>query len=295
MLLELRKLSITIDSCRIVQDASFTVPEGSITALIGESGSGKTLTAMAVSGLLRKNAAVSGSILLDGKPIDAASLGSLRGRTIATVFQDAASALNPVYTIEKQLRRADRNADVSAMLSSFGLAGKGRCYPFELSGGMQMRAEIMIASALSPRLLIADEITASLDERTASSIMDLIVSGKEKDSAVLIITHDISIARKYAENIVVMHAGESVEHGKKDDVLDHPLHPYTQALLRCSRLEKADGRFYAIERPMPHPSERGSTCTYRNRCSKECSAEHSWIDINGHFVKCLHPLSFSAK
>ena len=296
MLLVLRDLSIRIKEEEAVRASSFSVPEGSVTALIGESGSGKTLTALAIAGLLPPEAETSGTITFCGEALDEGRIDKIRGRGISYVFQDPSSALNPVYTIEKQLRRIERSIDIEETLGKFALEGKGRSYPFELSGGMQMRAELMIASGLRPKLLIADEITASLDGKTASSIMNLLISSRKGKQAILFITHDISIAERYSDRIVVMHSGESVEEGSTEDVISHPFHPYTEALIRCSRLERMDdGRFFTIEGSMPSPAARPDGCTYKDRCDIACSGRCSWMDIDGHRVKCSHPLSFAAK
>ena len=287
MLLEVQELSISIGKEEAVRSSSFSVPDTGITALIGESGSGKSLTALAISSLLPPGAAWRGRILFDGSPLDE----SLRGKGISYVFQDAASALNPVYTLEKQLKRIDRNVDAERMLRAFGLEGAGHLYPFQLSGGMQMRSELMLSSALSPRLLIADEITAALDNASALSILTLLRRGKPHDGSILLITHDIRRAAAIADRIVVMHAGVTVEEGDRDEVLLHPMHPYTEALLRCSRLERtAEGELWAIPGTMPLPGERIEGCTFRTRCPSPCQDTPSWQGTSHHRARCSHPL-----
>ena len=292
MVLETRDLSIKIRGEEAVRSSSFSIPEGSITALIGESGSGKSLTACAVAGLLPDGASLSGEIIFRGEALNPSRIRELRGRYIAYVFQDAAAALNPVYTIGKQLRRILRKRETEGWLGRAGLGGKGKSYPFELSGGMQMRAELMMALSLSPALLIADEITASLDSGTAEAIMALVMKRKEEGCATLLITHDISMAARYSDRIAVMHAGETVEEGSSGEVLGHPLHPYTRALMESQRLEKDEnGRFFTIPGRMPDPGRRPEGCTFRERCGEKCEERPSWRGDENHRVRCLHPLS----
>ena len=289
MLLEVQELSISIGKEEAVRSSSFSVPDTGITALIGESGSGKSLTALAISSLLPPGATWRGRILFDGRPVDE----SLRGKGISYVFQDAASALNPVYTLEKQLKRIDRNVDAERMLRAFGLEGAGHLYPFQLSGGMQMRSELMLSSALPPRLLIADEITAALDGKTAAAIMDILSSLSRSGTAILLITHDIGVARAYADRIAVMHAGETVEEGDAGKVLSSPLHPYTEALLMCADMEKGkDGLFRTIEPAMPAIGERPEGCTYSKRCPHPCTETARWIGNASHRARCCHPSKY---
>ena len=294
MHLEIEDLRITIEGEEAVRSSSFSVPEGSITALIGESGGGKSLTAKAIAGLMPRRAKAEGHILLDGQDLLAMSereRDGLRGKGIAYVFQDAAASLNPVYTISRQLSRITKKKDNSAALRSFGLEGSGGKYPFELSGGMQMRAELMLASSLSPALLIADEITAALDNASVLSILTLLRRGKPHDGSILLITHDIRRAAAIADRIVVMHAGVTVEEGDRDEVLLHPMHPYTEALLRCSRLERtAEGELWAIPGTMPLPGERIEGCTFRTRCPSSCQDTPAWQGTSHHRARCSHPL-----
>lgn len=295
MLLELNDIKVAIDGEEAVRSSSFSIPEGSVAALIGESGSGKTLTAKAIAGILPERAVRFGSIKFCGKELTERNITGMRGKEIVYVFQDASASLNPVYRIEKQLRRIVKTADADNMLKAFGLAGKGRLYPFELSGGMQMRAVLMMAAALSPKILIADEITASLDSRSASSVMEMLMTLRRKDGSMLIITHDISIAEKYADYIAVMYAGETIEEGKAADVLGNPLHPYTAALIRCSKfLKDAAGRFYTIDTAQEGKENTGG-CAYDVNCRRACGGSISWLDFNGHKVRCSNPLPFYGK
>ena len=156
-----------------------------------------------------------------------------------------------------------------------------------------MRSELMLSSALSPRLLIADEITAALDGKTAAAIMDILSSLSRRGTAILLITHDIGIARAYADRIAVMHAGETVEEGDAGEVLSSPLHPYTKALLTCADMEKGkDGLFRTIEPAMPAIGERPEGCTYSKRCPHPCTETARWIGNASHRARCCHPSKY---
>ena len=293
MLLTVNDLKIAIGKEEAVRSSSFSVPSGSITALIGESGSGKSLTGMAVASILPHYAHPEGSIVFDGQNILALTekeKESIRGKGIVYVFQDASAALNPVYTIGHQLKRAAGRKDNSSLFKAFGLEGKENSYPFELSGGLRMRAELMIASAVSPRLLIADEITAGMDSVTARSVLELLRDRRKDDQSVLLITHDIRRASAFADRIVVMHAGETVEEGDAEEVLQNPGHPYTAALLRSSRLEVTENNeLWTIKGTMPLPSQRPEGCTFRNRCPVQCTDEAVWHNDGKTRVRCAHP------
>ena len=153
-----------------------------------------------------------------------------------------------------------------------------------------MRSELMLSSALSPRLLIADEITAALDGKTAAAIMDILSSLSRRGTAILLITHDIGIARAYADRIAVMHAGETVEEGDAGKVLSSPLHPYTEALLMCADMEMGkDGLFRTIEPAMPAIGERPEGCTYSKRCPHPCTETARWIGNASHRARCCYP------
>ena len=299
ILLSVSNLSITIGKEEAVRSSSFSVSRGSVTALAGESGSGKSLTALAIAGLLPASATVSGSIVLDGSPLTAWE--GIRGRKIVLMLQSASEALNPVYRIREQVRKVlsmnDRDLSdehVMELLSSVGIADASEKYPHELSGGMQQRALLSMAMAAEPELLIADEITSSLDEDNADMMLRLLVRlASEHGSSVLFITHDLPLAARYAGRIAVMHAGTVVEEGDTGDVLSSPGHPYTKLLIRCSSLEKdSDGSLLVINGIMPSPRDRIRGCSFSSRCPVSipaCSSVSPPLRRSGgHLWRCIH-------
>lgn len=238
-----------------VDDISFSVNAGESVGLVGESGSGKTQTALAILGLLPRNAAVRGSITFDGKELQGAAereLDQVRAQRISIVFQDPTLALNPYLRIGKQISRiltvrgiskSDADARVMEMLRAVGLPDPGRqsqAYPHQLSGGMRQRA--MIASALitEPDLLIADEPTTALDVTVQAQILDLL-DAIRKDTALLLITHDLGIVAGRCERMLVLESGRVVESGPTREVFHAPQHAHTKAMLAAApRLERSD-------------------------------------------------------
>ena len=249
MSVDVRGLKITIGGKPIVSDADMTIADGERVGLIGSSGSGKSMIAKAMLGLLPLTAVTNGSIDMGGTEIIGASeraLADLRGRYVGTVFQNPAHALNPVMTVAQQialplrlhydLTKAERADRVNALLSKVGLdldmAGK---YPHELSGGQQQRVGIATALITSPRFIIADEPTTALDSITQRQIVDLLTSlVDDAGASMLFITHDLGLAAERAQHIVVMYKGQVVESGPSLEVLQHPQHPYTKRLVAAA-------------------------------------------------------------
>ena len=269
------------------------VHRGQLVALLGESGSGKSVTARAVLGL--SDARVSAGELrlgdLDLAALPEARRRSVRGSRMSLVFQDALSALNPVLTIGDQLgelfrrhrgmsRRAARGRAVE-LLRTVGIPSpeeRVRAYPHQFSGGMRQRILIAMAIALEPDLLIADEPTTALDVTVQAQILDLLDRLRaERDMAVLLITHDLAVVSQVADHVVVMYAGRIVETGPTDELLARPAHPYTEALLRSvPRPDAAGGRLYAIPGTPPGPAQRPAGCPFHPRCAwavERCATE----------------------
>ena len=246
MSVDVRGLKITIGGKPIVSDADMTIADGERVGLIGSSGSGKSMIAKAMLGLLPLTAVTNGSIDMGGTEIIGASeraLTDLRGRYVGAVFQNPAASLNPVMTVAQQialplrlhydLTKAERADRVNALLSKVGLdldmAGK---YPHELSGGQQQRVGIATALITSPRFIIADEPTTALDSITQRQIVDLLTSlVDDAGASMLFITHDLAVVRQIADEVVVMQHGKLVEHATTDEVFDHPQKQYTRDLL----------------------------------------------------------------
>jgi microcin C transport system ATP-binding protein len=252
-LLEARNLSIDFGTRRVVDRVSFTLDAGEKLALVGESGSGKTVTALSLLRLVEA-ARLSGEIQFDGKDVlqmAAPALQRMRGRDIAVIFQEPMTALNPIYTVGRQIAEAlelhmgmngvQAHAGAVAALERVGISepeSRARSYPHQLSGGQRQRAVIAMALACNPRLLIADEPTTALDVSIRIQILDLIDKLRsESGMALLLITHDLNLVRRFSERVAVMERGVIVEQGRTDEVTQRPQHAYTQKLLN-SRPER---------------------------------------------------------
>jgi len=253
-LLDVRDLSIDFGLRRVVDRVSFTLDAGEKLALVGESGSGKTVTALSLLRLVEA-ARLSGEIQFDGKDVlqmAAPALQRMRGRDIAVIFQEPMTALNPIYTVGRQIAEAlelhmgmhgvQAHAGAVAALERVGIPepeARARSYPHQLSGGQRQRAVIAMALACNPRLLIADEPTTALDVSIRIQILDLIDKLRsESGMALLLITHDLNLVRRFSERVAVMERGVIVEQGRTDEVTQRPQHAYTQKLLN-SRPERA--------------------------------------------------------
>lgn len=238
----------------LVNQVSFEIEPGKTTCVVGESGSGKSLTALSIMGLLSKQLQLnSGKILFndhenglqDLSLLDLSALQKIRGRKIAMIFQEPMTSLNPVLTVGYQigesltahlgLKGDTLNSRVASLLEMVGIpAGRANSYPDELSGGQRQRVMIAMSIACEPQLLIADEPTTALDVTVQAQILKLLHELKTRmNMGMLFITHDFGVVADIADNVVVMFRGEIVESGAKEDVLNHPQHPYTQALLAC--------------------------------------------------------------
>jgi peptide/nickel transport system ATP-binding protein len=236
----------------LLQDISFSVGEGELVGILGQSGSGKSLTSLAVTGLLPGSIRAEGSVILGGHEIIGAgeeALNMIRGRDVAMVFQEPASALDPLMKIGRQLalplkkhsglRGMELQKRVYSLLEEVKLTDIRRIagsLPFEISGGQRQRIAIALALAVSPRLLIADEPTSSADARIQKQLIELIQdTAKVRGMAVLFISHDIAVVRKIAGRILVMKDGRIVETGNTGNIINNPRHEYTGLLLRCAR------------------------------------------------------------
>ncbi len=266
-----------------VNGVSFSVGVGETVALVGESGCGKSLTALALAGLLPPGVRrESGTIRFDGAlvPAQGRALRDIRGRGLAYVFQEPTAALNPVLTIGTQVdeavRRHQPGADVAAetrrLLARVSLPNPDdlrRAYPHQLSGGQCQRAMIAMALACRPRLLVADEPTTALDVTLQAQILELLTAITREDGmAMLLITHDLGIVARAAARVLVMYAGVVVEQGPTPVVLRTPCHPYTRGLLAAvPRLDDPLGQpLCGIEGNVPGPGRRPPGCVFHPRC-----------------------------
>jgi ABC-type glutathione transport system ATPase component len=253
MTIAVEELSIFAGETPLVRDVSFEVAAGERVGLIGESGSGKSLTASAIMGLLPDELHATGSVRFHGKQLLSAGereLSRLRGKDLAMVFQEPMSALNPLMragwqvaeSIRLHTRMSTREAKRVAqeLLESVQLPDVYRAYPHQLSGGQRQRVMLAIALANDPALLICDEPTTALDVTVQAQVLDLILAGvAERSAALLFITHDLAVVARVCARVLVMFEGRIVEEGSTRAVLTNPQHEYTRKLLAASDLEAA--------------------------------------------------------
>jgi len=296
-----------------VKGLSYSLNAGRTLAIIGESGSGKTASARAIMGLLPRTAEASGSVRFEGKEFLGLSdkqMRAHRGPDVAMVFQDPARSLNPTMRVGPQIAEAIRAHDqlsskqardrVVELLTRVRLSAPERRfdeYPHQLSGGMRQRVMIAIALACSPKLLIADEATTALDVTTQAQIMNLIRDLKrDLGMAVIMISHDLSLAASYADEIIVMYAGQAVERASTRDLFARVRMPYTEALLDAvPRLDRPPHQELSLVsgRPPDLSVELGG-CSFAPRCPAvrdDCRAAAPAFEEHdpGHWWACWHP------
>jgi peptide/nickel transport system ATP-binding protein len=269
----------------VLDHVSLTVLAGRTMALVGESGCGKTVTSLAMMGLLPMQMYTSGRVLFDGIDLLALQenqLARIRGNEIAMVFQDSMSSLNPVLTIGFQISETLRRhralsahsaaAETRRLLDRVQIPGAAQRFhefPHELSGGMCQRVMIAMAIACGPRLLIADEPTTALDVTVQAQILALLKDiQKDLGMSLIMITHDLGVVAHMAEFVAVMYGGRIVEYAPVGRLFDHPAHPYTQALLRALPYRASAGEpLRSIPGTVPPIGERTSGCSFRPRCN----------------------------
>ena len=317
--LEIKELSVTLKrggkDVSILDRLNLSIAPGEMKALVGESGSGKTIAALAVMRLLPPGAQIHGEMLLNGENLALADEGRMRevrGKSVGMVFQNPLAALNPSRTIAAQIgeawrvhqggSKAQAYARALELLNEVGIPdAKNRLddYPHQFSGGMRQRVMIATALACSPKLLIADEPTTGLDPLIAQQIMALIARlRRERDMAVLFVTHDLSVVQEHADSIHVLYAGRSVEWGRAGAFFQHPRHPYSEALLgSVARLGQA--RLQNIPGNLPEPESRPQGCRFAPRCAyaqDACSEAYPPADQQGGTeAACLYPLPLTEK
>src|SRR5438067_3388245 len=275
---------------RAVEGVSFYLDEGELLGLVGESGCGKSITALSIMRLVGPpGKIVGGEILFGGENLTAASedrMREIRGDDIAMIFQDPMTSLNPVYTVGEQIaealrlhrnlnRRRAREAAVEAMreVSIPDPARRADDYPHQLSGGMRQRVMIAMALACDPKLLIADEPTTALDVTIQAQILELIDElRRTRNLAVLLITHDLGVVAEVADRVAVMYTGRIVEESPVEELFARPKHPYTEGLLRSvPKLTEAEvkkvERLQTIEGTVPSPTQPPPGCHFAPRCS----------------------------
>lgn len=317
-LITFRQLSVSFASekqrVRAVQEVSFAIHAGQTVGVVGESGCGKSVTAMALMGLLPPQAARidSGEILFHGQDLlrlQANNMADLRGNQLAMIFQEPMTALNPVLTIGEQLceplirhrgetpKAAWRHA--TRLISEVGLTRADSLmssYPHQLSGGMLQRVMIAMALSCQPQLLIADEPTTALDVTVQAQILRLLRDrAQARRMAMMLITHDLGVIAQMAQQVVVMYAGRVVETGPTAEILRHPQHPYTQGLIASRPVPgERRRRLYSIPGQVPDLAALPPGCAFADRCERaNADCRQSLPPLRGttRQVACFHTLS----
>ncbi|MGP4020582.1 ABC transporter ATP-binding protein [Saccharopolyspora sp. 5N708] len=308
-LLRVRDLRVDFGAGReAVRGVDLSIGRGETLAVVGESGCGKSLTALALLGLTPPAARVSGSAkLADTELIGRGDreLRRIRGDRVSMIFQDPMSSLNPttkigtqiaeVLAIHTSMSRSARLRRAVELMESVGItdaAARARQLPHELSGGMRQRVMISIALAGAPDLLIADEPTTALDVTVQAQVLALLRE-RTRDTALLFITHDMGVVAEIADRVAVMYAGRVVETGTAREVLESPRHPYTAALLRSvpDPDRPPTGDLPTIPGQVPAVGERIEGCAFRSRCARaddECGTAPE-LSGDGHVAACWHP------
>lgn len=296
-----------------VNGVSFEINKGEIVALIGESGSGKSVTALSIMGILPMPPAKikSGKVIFDGEDLlskKRKELKNIRGNKISMIYQEPMTSLNPMLkigyqikealTIHKKMKGKEAKEKAIELLRKVDIPEPEKrynSYPYELSGGMRQRVMIAMALICNPKLLIADEPTTALDVTIQAEILELIKDLKtEYDMSVLFITHDLGVVTNIADRILVMYSGEIREIADTKELYNNPLHPYTVGLMKCiPRLNDPTKKLYTIEGNVPDLLKETKGCAFYPRCerrmekckdNKPSLVEHS----KGHFVRCWH-------
>ncbi|MET8359210.1 ABC transporter ATP-binding protein [Micromonospora sp. NPDC005171] len=317
--LEIRDLSVSFPTetgtVSAVDGVSLDLAAGEIVGMVGESGCGKSVTAMSIAGLLPGSARVTGSVRLDGTQLVGAresALRRVRGREIAYIFQEPMTSLNPVLSVGRQIgevlqvhermsRRAARARAVE-LLTLVGIPSAAQrvdSYPHQLSGGMRQRVMIAMAVACGPKVLVADEPTTALDVTVQAGILQVLRDLRDRlGTSVLIITHDLGVIADIADRVVVMYAGRVVERAPVDDLFAHPRHRYTAGLLSASPQpgrHAGTDRLTEIPGLVPVLASQPDACTFADRCpaaDEQCrSAAPPLEGIGGtdHVAACWHP------
>lgn len=288
-----------------LDSVSFHVDQGETLGIVGESGCGKSITALSLMGLIPTppGKIAAGSIKFLGNELiglPPAQLRSLRGSDMAMIFQEPMTSLNPVFTVGDQIAEAitlhqkldHENAFKQAveLLDRVGIPSpekRARDFPHQLSGGMRQRVMIAMAVSCRPKILIADEPTTALDVTVQAQIFDLLNEVQQEfGAAIILITHDMGAISEMADRVAVMYAGRIIEEGRADDILDHPQHPYTRGLISCiPSLDQTRDRLREIPGIVPPLHELGAGCAFAKRCEHafdRCLSAQPSLSAAGH-------------
>ena len=317
-LLEVKNLRIELTTrdgvAPVIDDLSFTLNPGETMSFVGESGCGKSMTALALMGLLPEKVGrvAAGNIIFDGEDLSQASderLRAIRGNEISMIFQEPMTSLNPVFKVGDQIAETimlhqgsskdeamDKAVELLRVVGIPEPTRRASSYPHELSGGMRQRVMIAIAISCQPQILIADEPTTALDVTVQAQIFELMREIQEEFGvAIMMITHDMGAIAEMADRVAVMYAGKIIEEGKADDILDFPGHPYTKGLIGCI---PALGKASASAQTLPPLAEipgvvpplhlLGKGCAFADRCNEAHDACKVSPQLKGspHAVAC---------
>lgn len=294
-----------------VDGVTIQVPPGKIIGIVGESGCGKSMTAMSVMGLLRyPGRVVEGSITLDGRDITHLSpreLAKVRGNEISMIFQEPMTSLNPVYPVGRQVREAilqhqkiSKEEARKRVLEIFQAVGipepekRYNSYPHQLSGGLRQRVMIGMAMVCRPKVMIADEPTTALDVTIEAQILQLMKKlCREQETSIILITHNMGVVAEICDYVYVMYAGKVMEQAETFELFEHTEHPYTAGLLKSiPRLDEKVDRLYTIEGVVPNLLHLPAGCNFCTRCkeaSERCFMEKPCLyqTRDGHGVRCF--------
>ncbi|MBB6352178.1 oligopeptide/dipeptide ABC transporter ATP-binding protein [Nonomuraea muscovyensis] len=302
-MLRVDRLSVHAGPAALVREVSFGIAPGERVGLIGESGSGKSLTALSLMGLLPEGVTATGTARLGERDlvgVPERRLKDLRGRQVSMVFQEPMTALNPLMRVGAQVtevmtlhgvpaaRARERAVELLGRVRLPQPAQVARAYPHQLSGGQRQRVMLAIALANEPELLICDEPTTALDVTVQKQMLELIA---EVAPALLFITHDLAVVASVCERVLVMYGGRVVESGPIRDVFARPRHRYTEGLLAASRLTPRGTRLATIAGGVPAAGHFPAGCVFRNRCphaTPTCESEPA-LTGDGHAFACWHP------
>ncbi len=297
------------ETTKIVTDVSFHIDEGETVGIVGESGCGKSMTALSVMRLIKcPPGYIKGEIRLNGKnllELSERQMCDVRGKDVSMIFQEPMTSLNPVITIGKQLMEVfrshekmtreeawEKSVEALELVKIASPEQRMKEYPHQLSGGMRQRVMIAMALSCRPRLLIADEPTTALDVTIQAQILKLMRNLKETlDTSVMLITHDLGVVREVCSRAIIFYCGQVIEEGPVEELFENPCHPYTQGLLKSLPVMGSRDRLYVIPGTVPSPGNLPEGCVFNPRCghaTEKCrNCRPQMTDISdGHCVRC---------